>query len=87
MAAGLAVIGWRTGNLPYLAGDDEAAMVQPGDVPALSRSLNGCRWIETYDGVWETRPMLGRRLCRRGPPRAVCSLRRYRMRLAYMRAK
>lgn len=40
MAAGLPVIGWRAGNLPFLAEDgNEALLAPPGDVPALSRAL------------------------------------------------
>lgn len=37
MAAGLPVVGWRAGNLPYLAHHPrEAIMVAPGDVQALA---------------------------------------------------
>jgi glycosyltransferase involved in cell wall biosynthesis len=37
MAAGLPVVGWRAGNLPYLADHPgEAIMVAPADVPALA---------------------------------------------------
>ena len=39
MAAGLPVVGWRAGNLPYLASDQEAVMVPPGDVDGLTRAL------------------------------------------------
>ena len=39
MAAGLPVVGWRAGNLPHLASDQEALLVPPGDVEALSRAL------------------------------------------------
>ena len=40
MALGLPVVGWRAGNLPYLADDGrEAILVQPGDVEALARAL------------------------------------------------
>jgi glycosyltransferase involved in cell wall biosynthesis len=40
MALGLPVVGWRAGNLPYLADDErEALLVAPGDVEALSRAL------------------------------------------------
>ena len=40
MAFGLPVLGWRAGNLPYLAGDGrEGLMVEPGDVRALTRAL------------------------------------------------
>ena len=40
MAFGLPVIGWRTGNLPYLADDErEGLLVETGDVEALSRAL------------------------------------------------
>jgi glycosyltransferase involved in cell wall biosynthesis len=39
MAAGLPVVGWRAGNLPYLASDEEAVMVAPGDVEGLSQAL------------------------------------------------
>jgi glycosyltransferase involved in cell wall biosynthesis len=40
MAFGLPVVGWRAGNLPYLAADErEGLLVQPGDVDALARAL------------------------------------------------
>jgi glycosyltransferase involved in cell wall biosynthesis len=40
MAFGLPVVGWRTGNLPYLAEDErEGLLLEPGDVEALSRAL------------------------------------------------
>jgi glycosyltransferase involved in cell wall biosynthesis len=39
MAAGLPVVGWRAGNLPFLASDQEAVMATPGDVEGLSRAL------------------------------------------------
>ncbi len=39
-AFGLPVVGWRAGNLPYLADDErEALLVEPGDVAALSAAL------------------------------------------------
>jgi glycosyltransferase involved in cell wall biosynthesis len=40
MAFGLPVVGWRAGNLPYLADDGrEALFVPPGDIDGLSRAL------------------------------------------------
>jgi glycosyltransferase involved in cell wall biosynthesis len=40
MAFGLPVVGWRAGNLPYLAEDErEGLLLEPGDVKALSRAL------------------------------------------------
>jgi glycosyltransferase involved in cell wall biosynthesis len=40
MAAGLPVVGWRAGNLPYLADDGrEGLLATPGDVDGLSRAL------------------------------------------------
>jgi glycosyltransferase involved in cell wall biosynthesis len=40
MAFGLPVVGWRAGNLPYLAQDErEGLLLQPGDVAALSQAL------------------------------------------------
>jgi glycosyltransferase involved in cell wall biosynthesis len=40
MAFGLPVVGWRAGNLPYLATDGrDGVLVEPGDVRALTRSL------------------------------------------------
>jgi glycosyltransferase involved in cell wall biosynthesis len=40
MAFGLPVVGWRAGNLPYLADDGrEGLLVAPGDVDGLSRAL------------------------------------------------
>jgi glycosyltransferase involved in cell wall biosynthesis len=40
MDAGLPVIGWRRGNLPYLADDGEQGIViTPGDIQALSGAL------------------------------------------------
>ncbi|HET7855179.1 MAG TPA: glycosyltransferase family 4 protein [Gaiellaceae bacterium] len=40
MAFGLPVVGWRAGNLPYLAEDErEGLLLEPGDVKALSQAL------------------------------------------------
>ena len=40
MAAGLPVIGWRAGNLPFLADHGREGLLVPvGDVPALARAL------------------------------------------------
>ncbi len=40
MAEGLPVVGWRAGNLPYLAGDQrEGLLVDTGDVAELARAL------------------------------------------------
>jgi glycosyltransferase involved in cell wall biosynthesis len=40
MAFGLPVIGWRAGNLPYLADDGrEGLLVPPGDIDGLARAL------------------------------------------------
>ncbi len=40
MAAGLPVVGWRAGNLPYLAEDGrEGLIVGPGDMEGLTRAL------------------------------------------------
>jgi glycosyltransferase involved in cell wall biosynthesis len=40
MAAGLPVVGWRAGNLPYLARHGrEGLLVQPGDVDGLASAL------------------------------------------------
>lgn len=40
MAAGLPVVGWRAGNLPYLAAHGrEGLLVTPGDVPGLVSAL------------------------------------------------
>jgi glycosyltransferase involved in cell wall biosynthesis len=41
MAFGLPVVGWRAGNLPYLATDEvEGLIAPPGDIAALSRALS-----------------------------------------------
>jgi glycosyltransferase involved in cell wall biosynthesis len=40
MAFGLPVVGWRAGNLPYLAEDErEGLLLEPSDVDALSQAL------------------------------------------------
>ncbi|MBV9207667.1 MAG: glycosyltransferase family 4 protein [Actinobacteria bacterium] len=40
MAAGLPVVGWRAGNLPYLAGHgQEGLLIEPGDVAGLASAL------------------------------------------------
>src|SRR5262249_18514680 len=40
MAFGLPVVGWRAGNLPYLAQHErEALLVEPGDIHGLSLAL------------------------------------------------
>jgi glycosyltransferase involved in cell wall biosynthesis len=41
MAAGLPVVGWRAGNLPYLADNGhQGLLVTTGDVAALAHALN-----------------------------------------------
>jgi len=40
MAAGLPVIGWAAGNLPYLANRGEGLAVPPGDIIALAGALH-----------------------------------------------
>jgi glycosyltransferase involved in cell wall biosynthesis len=41
MAAGLPVVGWRAGNLPYLADHGrEGLLVEPGDVAGLTSALH-----------------------------------------------
>lgn len=60
MAAGLPVVGWRAGNLPYLAGNgQEGLLAEPGDVAGLASALR--RLAE--DGGLRTR--LGRAAMRR----------------------
>lgn len=40
MASGLPVVGWRAGNLPYLATDGREGVLAPvGDIPALTSAL------------------------------------------------
>lgn len=40
MAAGLAVVGWRAGNLPHLAEHErEGLLLEPGDLAGLARAL------------------------------------------------
>jgi glycosyltransferase involved in cell wall biosynthesis len=40
MAAGLPIVGWHAGNLPYLADHEREGLLAPvGDVPALGRAL------------------------------------------------
>ena len=40
MAFGLPVVGWRAGNLPYLADHErEGLLAEPGDMDALVRAL------------------------------------------------
>jgi glycosyltransferase involved in cell wall biosynthesis len=40
MACGLPVVGWRAGNLPYLATHErEGLLVEPGDMPGLAAAL------------------------------------------------
>jgi glycosyltransferase involved in cell wall biosynthesis len=40
MSCGLPVVGWRAGNLPYLADHDrEGLLVAPGDLPGLAAAL------------------------------------------------
>jgi glycosyltransferase involved in cell wall biosynthesis len=40
MAFGLPVVGWRAGNLPYLAAHErEGLLVEPGDTPGLTAAL------------------------------------------------
>lgn len=52
MAAGLPVVGWRAGNLPYLAGHGrEGLLIEPGDVAGLASSLR----MLAEDGELRTR--------------------------------
>jgi glycosyltransferase involved in cell wall biosynthesis len=52
MAFGLPVVGWRAGNLPYLAEDRrEGLLVEPNDIDALSRALMQL----AFDGDMRTR--------------------------------
>jgi glycosyltransferase involved in cell wall biosynthesis len=40
MASGLPVVGWRAGNLPYLAGHErEGLLAEPGDLAGLVSAL------------------------------------------------
>ena len=40
MAAGLPVVGWRAGNLPYLASDQiEGLILEPGDIAGLAQAI------------------------------------------------
>lgn len=49
MAAGLPVVGWRSGNLPHLAADGrEALLVPPGDVTGLRGALRRLAYDEPY---------------------------------------
>jgi glycosyltransferase involved in cell wall biosynthesis len=46
MAAGLPVVGWRAGNLPYLAEDErEGLLVEPGDIVGLAHALERLAWV------------------------------------------
>lgn len=52
MAFGLPVVGWRAGNLPYLAADEQEGLIMPtGDLTGLSKALR--RLAE--DGTLRTR--------------------------------
>jgi glycosyltransferase involved in cell wall biosynthesis len=47
MASGLPVVGWRAGNLPYLADDErEGLLVTPGDLNGLARALERLAYDE-----------------------------------------
>ena len=60
MAFGLAVVGWRAGNLPYLATHDkEGLLLTPGDVEGLAQAL---RRLADDDGL---RRRLGEAAARR----------------------
>ncbi|MEW6471386.1 MAG: glycosyltransferase family 4 protein [Actinomycetota bacterium] len=49
MAAGLPVVGWRSGNLPHLAADGrEGLVVEPGDVAGLRAALRRLAEDEPY---------------------------------------
>ena len=44
MAFGLPVVGWRAGNLPYLAEHErEGLLAEPGDLPGLERGVTATR--------------------------------------------
>src|SRR5205085_6950791 len=62
MAAGLPVVGWRAGNLPYLIEDGrEGLLCDPGDVDGLARALE--RRVDDEP----LRPQLGEAARRRAP--------------------
>jgi glycosyltransferase involved in cell wall biosynthesis len=49
MAAGLPVVGWAAGNLPYLARHGREGLVIPaGDIPALAAALARLAYDETF---------------------------------------
>jgi glycosyltransferase involved in cell wall biosynthesis len=49
MAAGLPVVGWQAGNLPYLARDGrEGMLLPPGDVQGLARALHRLASDDSY---------------------------------------
>ena len=51
LAAGLPVVGWRAGNLPFLARhDEEGVVLEPGDVAALEAALDRLAVDETWRG-------------------------------------
>jgi glycosyltransferase involved in cell wall biosynthesis len=59
MAAGLPVVGWRAGNLPYLAGHGrEGLLVEPGDMGGLALAL---RTLAEDDGLRTRLGMAARR--------------------------
>ncbi|MGI8826424.1 MAG: glycosyltransferase family 4 protein [Chloroflexota bacterium] len=64
MAAGLPVVGWHTGNLPYLAEDGrEGLLITPGDAPGLGTALE----LLARDEAWRRR--LGEAASRRAQER------------------
>jgi glycosyltransferase involved in cell wall biosynthesis len=49
LAAGLPVVGWRAGNLPFLAEDGrEGVVLEPGDIAGLAQALHRLAVDETY---------------------------------------
>lgn len=56
LAAGLPVVGWRAGNLPYLARhDEEGVVLEPGDVGGLATALDRL----AVDEPWRARLAAG----------------------------
>lgn len=61
LAAGLPVVGWRAGNLPYLITDGlEGLLSEPGDIPSLAGAIGRLATDE------ELRKMMGTAARRRG---------------------
>ena len=74
MAAGLPVVGWHAGNLPFLADHGtDGMLVDVGDVPALGAAIEQLARDPSLRPGWDVPPAAAQRPVRRGTRRPRAS--------------